>query len=148
MLGKVSLWRHVPSEKDIVAIGLSHIDHDSRREVARPFRRTEIEVVASGYHVNSIAVTQIDPRLEMFDRLELGVAPKTAVNNVVASVNGDANGFLDDDIFTAEIFIQDPKTSSFTYGGNPILLHPRIIPSPILLLSAATCSPNVPPEVA
>src|SRR5438105_15767666 len=65
VLSKVSLWRYVAAEKKIVAIGFSHIDHDCRREVARPFSATEVSVVASGNDVNSIAVTQIDPRLEM-----------------------------------------------------------------------------------
>ena len=54
---------------------------------------------------------------------------------MVASVNGDANGFLDDDIFTAEIFIQDAKTSKLRFGRNPIYHERHSSPMTIFIYS-------------
>src|SRR5205807_6846027 len=71
-------------------------------------------------HVDPIAVAQVDPRLEMPHRPQVCFAPKTAVNNVIASINRDARGFLDDDVFTGEIFIQDAKTSKLRFRRNPV----------------------------
>src|SRR6478672_9686085 len=81
-------------EESVILIEAGHVSCDYTWEVARPFRRSEVIVIASRNNVDAFEVGLIDPFL-VLKNVFRQTASETAIENVITAIDRLPDTFPD-----------------------------------------------------